>query len=174
MTDRVFLDKKRKGTSIDDFVKITAQCAPSMHMGNCTENAILAAKHLAENKKGANFALVAAFSEIKNREEFYLNPLAYYDEKIKDSNIADHVFVVVGLDKTADLSKPSTWGKESVILDPWGNIVKPVYSGDNINHEWINEMKKELQTQDDLTFTNYAPFIDGTKDKESVYNWQGE
>ena len=169
MGDRIFLDRQRKGTSIEDFVTITSKYAPSMHMGNCTENAVLAAKYLAENKKNTNFALIGAFSEIEDKDEFYSNPLDYYKNKVRTNT--DHVFVIVGLDKNADLSNPSTWGKEAVIVDPWGDIVKPVSNGDNINQEWVKEMKKLLETQNDLTFINYAPFIDNTHDENSVYNW---
>jgi len=166
MGDRIFLDKKRKGKSIDDFVEITGKLAPCMHMGNCAENAVLAAKYLAENKKITNFALIAGFSEIEDKDEFYSNPLRY-----QNATATDHVFVVVGLDKNADLKNPSTWGKEAVIIDPWGEIVKPVSNGDKINQEWVTEMKKLLKTQNDLTFISYASFIDNTHDKNSVYNW---
>ncbi|HBG48369.1 MAG TPA: hypothetical protein DDW90_02455 [Cyanobacteria bacterium UBA9971] len=166
MGDRIFLDRQRKGKNIDDFVKITGKLAPCMHMGNCTENAVLAAKYLAENKKITNFALIAGFSEIEDSDKFHSNPLRY-----QNATATDHVFVVVGLDKNADLSNPSTWGKEAVIVDPWGDITAPVYKGGNINQEWVTEMKKLFETQNDLTFTNYAPFIDNTHDENSVYNW---
>ena len=113
MSDRIYLDKQRKGKSIDDFVKITCEYAPIMHMGNCTENAILTANYLAENKKITNFALIAAFSEIEDTKGFYDSPLDYYDKKIKNNSCSsDHVFVVVGLDKNANLSNPLTWGKK--------------------------------------------------------------
>ena len=172
MGDRIYLDKQRKGKSIDDFVRITCELAPLMHMGNCTENAILTANYLAENKKITNFALIAAFSEIEDPKGFYDSPLKYYDKKIKNNNCtADHAFVVVGLDKNAKLNNPLTWGKEAVIIDSWGDIVQPVFKDDKLNLQWLEEMKKKMGTQNDLTFTNYAPFIDCTQDKKSIYNW---
>lgn len=43
--------------------------------------------------------------------------------------IENHAFTVIGLDKNADITKPHTWGKNSVIVDAWCNIVQKTQDG---------------------------------------------
>lgn len=48
------------------------------------------------------------------------------EENIKPKN---HTFTVIGMDKNADISRPHTWGKNSVIVDGWANIVQKSQEG---------------------------------------------
>ena len=43
--------------------------------------------------------------------------------------VENHAFTVIGLDKNADITKPHTWGKNSIIVDAWCNIVKKSQDG---------------------------------------------
>ena len=168
--DRNWLDNRRNGKPIDEFVNITVDSAKNLRIGNCAENAILAAHYLINEKKFFNFALISTFGDVDNPNAFHKNPILYSNNVNLNH---DHVFVVAGLDKNADLSKPETWGDNAVILDPWGEInATPVNKNGRLNHEWLDSMKKLTRSSTPPVFTNYAPFIDPTKDKFSVYNWE--
>lgn len=45
------------------------------------------------------------------------------------NQVDNHAFTVIGLDKNADITNPHTWGKNSVIVDAWCNIVKKSQDG---------------------------------------------
>lgn len=158
---RRYLDRERvKLSTIDEFIEFTAKKVPLLDVGNCAEHAILTAHYLNEKRNIKNFALVAAISP-KDPENFKKNRIEY------GYNSDNHVFVVIGLDEAADLEDPSTWGKNAVIVDPWGDVAGPV----NIT---INKIKKFTGSHDNIIFMNYAKFIDPAygKNEETEYNWE--
>lgn len=167
ISDRMFLDRKRNNKPIDEFIKITKELTPLLHTGNCAEQAILAAVYLHEKKNIDNFAMVAAI-EVTNRKEFEEHPIKH------GYNANNHVFVVIGLANNADLNKPETWGKDAVIVDPWSNTVAPALNNDDNTQNGICKIKKLplFRSDENIEFINYAPFIDPTKDPDSVYNWE--
>lgn len=153
---RILLDKKRQGKSIDEFIQITKEEAPKLGVGNCAEQAILAADYLKEQKGVKNFALVA----VENIDPFKT-----------PGNLDDHVIVLTGLDKEAELNNPASWGMNTVIVDPWGDINSPVRDFKDYKNSGIVKLQDLFGTQS-LKFSNYADFIDPAKDSLSKYNWE--
>ncbi len=49
-----------------------------------------------------------------------------------------HSFVVIGIDKGADSTKPATWGNNAVIIDPVNKIVLPAKEGLEAIHQTLN------------------------------------
>ena len=156
VTDISYLNKIRQRKTIDEYVQITNERAPMMGVGNCSDQAILAASYLIEKKGIKNVALIACTMKGQNP----LNPDA----------TDQHVFAVVGLDKRADLKDPETWGKNAVIVDPWGNISDQVKS-ENPSRSGMNKLYVIFRTKY-MKFDNYAKYIDPTKDPSSIYNWE--
>lgn len=151
-----YLDNSRRNLPIDKFVKVTVEKAPRLKVGNCTDQAILVANYLIEKKGIDNVALVCCSMKGQNP----LNP----DELEK------HVFAVVGLDKNAKLSDPSTWGNKAVVLDPWSDIVAPVES-ENPSYRALNKLYARFRTNF-IAFENCAKYIGSTDDPNSKYNWE--
>ena len=56
---------------------------------------------------------------------------------------AEHEFNVIGLDENADISDPSTWGDNAVIIDTWANKVFNVNSAQEFYSDFfgINDLK---------------------------------
>lgn len=156
VSDINYLNNIRQRKSIDDYVKITKERAPLMGVGNCSDQAILAANYLIEKKNYKNVAMIALTMKGQNP----LDPGA----------IDQHVFAVMGLDKDADLTKPETWGENAVVVDPWGNICDPINSS-NPSKSAMNKLYVLFRTKY-LIFDNYSKYIDRDKDKNTPYNWE--
>ncbi|MEW5821200.1 MAG: hypothetical protein AB1782_13490 [Cyanobacteriota bacterium] len=163
--NRMFLDRKRRNLPINEFISKTVEMAPLLHTGNCAEQAIIAAHYLKETKGINNFALIAAI-EVSEPEAFKDNPLKY------GYNANNHVFVVMDLAPDAILNDPSTWGKNAVIVDPWGKIVAPANNSDPQNNGVEKVKSLPIYKASRVQFMNYAPFIDPSKDSDSSYNWE--
>ncbi len=56
----------------------------------------------------------------------------------------DHSFIVSGMAKGADTKKPSTWGNNAVIVDPWSNVILEAKEG-------LEHFKKILGVSDKHT-----------------------
>ena len=167
INNRMFLDKKRDNLPIDEYIAVTKKSAPMLEVGNCSEQAILAATFLKEQKNINNFALVTAVG-VQNKEAFDENPIKY--AFLGNS----HVFLVLDLAPDAKINDPATWGKNAVVIDPWGDISGPAINKETPEESGINKVKK-LQIFNrggNIEFMNYASFIDPTKDQESAYNWE--
>lgn len=165
--NRMFLDRTRKNLPIDKFIETTKKSVPLLEVGNCSEQAILAATYLKETKNIDNFALVAAI-EVLNPKAFVEKPLKYAFEA------TNHVFLVLDLDPDAKLDDPSTWGKNAVIVDPWGDILAPATQIEKQEDAGLDKIKELplFNHSGSIEFMNYARFIDPTKDQLSPYNWE--
>ena len=165
--NRMFLDRTRQNLPIDKFIETTKKSVPLLEVGNCSEQAILAATYLKETKNTDNFALVAAI-EVLNPKAFEEKPLKYAFEA------TNHVFLVLDLAPNAKLNDPNTWGKNAVIVDPWGDILAPATQTEKQEDSGIDKIKKlpMFNSSGNIEFMNYARFIDPTKDQESPYNWE--
>ena len=150
-----FINNSRRKLSINDYVEKTLQLVPAMGVGNCSDQAILAANYLMMANGIDNIALIACTMKGQN-------PLS-------PESTDQHVFTVIGLDKNADLTDPTTWGENSVIVDPWGNIAAPTDSSDP-SQSGLNRLFAKFRTKF-MTFDNYAKYINPTNDTASMYNW---
>ncbi|KTC81620.1 pentapeptide repeat-containing protein [Legionella brunensis] len=67
----------------------------------------------------------------------------------------DHVFVVLNRPKNSNPNDPSTWGKDTIIIDPW---LKTSFPADRFNDFWLKHIdlvkfKSGLSTKQKLTKT---------------------
>ena len=76
---------------------------------NCGEQADLMLDVFLQNGEEAHSVCVTFYTkgDMFSDEQFYRN----------------HAFVVSGLSRNADITKPKTWGNEAVVTDPWSNVV---------------------------------------------------
>lgn len=80
-------------------------------IANCGECAFLMSKDLeSKNIKHQNI-----FMCVNDKDGNYLGD--------------NHSFILLGADKNADYTKPSTWGKNAVIVDGWANFVSRAADG---------------------------------------------
>ena len=156
VSDILYMNRIRQGTTIDEYVELTKEKAPQLGVGNCSDQAILAANYLIEEKKENNVALIALTLKGQN--------------PVNVDAIDQHVFAVVGLDKNANLKDPDTWGENAVLVDPWGNISDPVKS-ENPSRSALNKLYALFRTKY-MKFDNYSPYIDPTLDPNTPYNWE--
>jgi hypothetical protein len=156
------LNDTRLRFPIDKYVEFTNKMCPMLEVGNCSDQAVLTARFLKEEKNFNNFAMIAAIG-VADEKAFNENPVKYA------CNVRqNHVFLVIGLDPEAKLNDPTTWGTEAVIVDPWSGICKEVSKGG------IDEIKNLnlFNHNDKAEFMNYANFINPTKDENSPYDWE--
>ncbi len=138
------------------YIEITTERVPKMGVGNCLDQAILAANYLIEQKNVKNVALIACTMKGQN-------PM--------DPNDTDqHVFAVIGLDLSANLRDPDTWGKNAVIVDPWGNISDTVKNS-NPSKSGLNKLYALFRTKL-MTFNNCVKDVDPLDNDTSEYNWE--
>ena len=72
------------------------------------------------------YASLTQYELLKKGEEaavctFEIQPKLGH-EPFKNRIVSDHGFVIIGHNPNADLSNPFTWGKDTVIVDPWAEI----------------------------------------------------
>lgn len=61
---------------------------------------------------------------------FQLLPQPRFDTvSNQTSSGSNHFSLVIGLNKTADITKPHTWGSSAIIVDAWANIVMKADDG---------------------------------------------
>ncbi|MDD3236467.1 MAG: hypothetical protein PHV37_00035 [Candidatus Gastranaerophilales bacterium] len=154
-SDIAYMNAQRRKLPIDEYVKMTKERVPMLGAGNCSDQAILAANYLIEEKGAENVGLVAC--TMTGQDPFHPN------------NTDQHVFAVLGLDDNADLSNPETWGENAVMVDPWANNALPIVP-DEKGTSGINKLYSTFRTGN-MIFENYAKYIDNTNDKNSLYNW---
>ncbi len=78
--------------------------ARELQVGNCGIKSLMAYEHL-RSRGVENLALITG------------SPKAHMD-----GYPVPHQFLVLGLDREADLSKPETWGENAVVVDPWYHL----------------------------------------------------
>lgn len=88
------------GTSLSSYEKYVKKIEQS-HVGNCSEM--------------ASYALYLA---MKNYPDI--------NSSVATIENGDHVFVVIDLDRKADINDYTTWGEHAVICDPWSGKAYPV------------------------------------------------
>ncbi len=156
VSDISYLNNRRQRLTIDEYVEATKELVPALGVGNCSDQAILAASYLIEQKGLENVALVAVSMPGQNP----LDPKA----------IDQHVFTVIGMDKHANIKEPETWGENAVVVDPWGDIAAPVFSK-NPGASGITKLYSVFRTKY-MDFDNYSKYIDPNHDKKTPYNWE--
>ena len=115
--------KKRCGFNSYDAVKFAVG---ETNAANCGEQAFLISDSL--NKRGVLNKIVSM--------EVYKNNTSSYP-------INGHSFCVIGLDSSADITKPETWGKEAVIIDLWSNTVAQAKKAISFFSDFMNVNKKQ-------------------------------
>lgn len=105
-----------------------ARLAREWELGNCSEKAVVAAIQCAGRG---------------------LHPVEVYGLKTVDGKKGDHAFCVVGRDPNSRMDKPSTWGFDCVIIDPW---CEEVYPASEIAYHLVYFKDREIGQPDPPTF----------------------
>jgi hypothetical protein len=100
MTSNSPLEFRIKAQKI--YMEKSAQGAELYGCGNCGEQSAV------------------AFAYLRRQKTFPLDWMEVNDYQ--------HAFVIIGRQRGSDASKPSTWGSEAVICDPWRDVVATVAS----------------------------------------------
>ncbi len=106
----------------EDIIDYIEELCLNKGVGNCEEQAFIAAKYL--RRKGAKKVAVLTFELPEHLKE--KSPNKTFD---KFKSFGEHNFVVCGLKRSASLQDPKTWGKNAVVVDPWLGIASPAVEG---------------------------------------------
>jgi hypothetical protein len=125
-------DKDMVNSSFENFLHSSFLSAHH-HAGNCKEQAYLALDYIQRNDKEAH-AEVYQFDKL------------------------DHAFVVVDREKNSDPTKPSSWGKNATICDPWNNEIYPASALTKKRNYKMLDVKLALPSErsvETMTFRDY-------------------
>ncbi len=129
-------------------------------VGNCAEQSLFVARKLREKGAKKVATLLLSLSDQLKNENFN-------DVFNRFKIFGNHVIVVLGLKRTANLHKPETWGKNAVIVDSWLDIAEPAISGLNKIFDASGIPKEHRK---DIEIKDFAPeLFDGFK--ENTYSW---
>lgn len=150
--------------SLDAFVEALVRLSLEMRYANCTEQAILAAKYLKDKKGFTDFAIIGVdMVEPEDFEKYRRSASIAINRHCKD-----HTFLVLGLNAQADLTKPDTWNKDAVIVDPWAGFVLPLEEGISRICQFFS-----LSPNANMFFNNWVDDLDlPFKDQKSPYDWK--
>lgn len=101
--------------SYQDIIKNSKNAINKTRGANCFENALLAQAELLSKGIKADLIMIRGYSK---QDKDYAN--------------TKHVFTVINLADNAILSKPKTWGKNALVVDPWLGII--MNAKDAMNH----------------------------------------
>lgn len=103
--------RKNIFTNFSDYVGVLRKEIKKLNAANCGEMSDIT---LYEALKRGKDAKMVGFNIVNKRET----------ETVRyPRGISDHVFVVMDMDKKAQVNKISSWGKNAVVVDTWAEIV---------------------------------------------------
>ncbi|MGD9580245.1 MAG: hypothetical protein AB7V50_02640 [Vampirovibrionia bacterium] len=140
----------RNDEPYEDYMKTMIEMTNRHKVGNCGEMAAIAQYLLA--KRGISSDMVDI--DIYNKKT----------NKPRKKGLNDHTFLVLNLREKASIDLPQTWGRESIIVDPWFGIVRR----SNLALRQINKLLHVNLDKEFIVFekSNYGNIVDSYKN-----NW---
>lgn len=103
-----------------------------------------------------DIANVAWTTGLGNCEEnstivYYILKKAEVKEHVRILRTAKHSFTVWGVQPSARIDKPSTWGEDAIVVDPW--LGRNISAGEVETNKWFMNNNKDAKLTD---FTTYS------------------
>lgn len=133
------------GNPYDEYINTLLDKTSTFKIANCGEMAFIAQYLLGLEGKKTDVVTFNILARGTDRER-------------TDKGVNDHTFLIMNLREKADVNNPQTWGRETIIIDPWLGITRRA----NLALKQIKELMNFDSSTEYLKFekSNYQDLVD--------------